>query len=296
MRVTPIERIKDVAASGDEARARAMLKAHLKQSPTADGWVLAATWTQNREAQIQFLRKALALDAWHTEANRMLHRLEGSAPKDAIRPKTDWDRKTGTMEFKAIDRSKARDLSRDYKDRQRLWTQFGCMFGLIFMFFTTGFALRAVGFISMGGLNTLLGQMAPVTEIDGVPLVDVEDAIYRITPALESEVSNQQMEIVDAGYVHQHRFSGQVGEQYAIFVQFLSFNANRVSRNVVIVASDGTDITNRCERETIIADAGDTGVGFICTLPFTGDYAVRILGRDGESVGAYFIGVEQLLF
>jgi hypothetical protein len=290
-----IEQIRATFDADDKKRARAMLKEHLRTNPSADGWYLAATWTKDRDSKIQFLRKALELDEWHTDANRLLHRLEGSAPKDAQRPQTEWDKDTGMKHFNEIDRSKSRDLNEAHKDRQRMWTQFGCMFGMMLMFFVTGFTMRAVGVISMGGLNAFLGQATPVAEVDGVPLAESETAIFRMPPALRNQATNQDMEIVDAGYLHQHDFDGRAGEQYAIFVQFLSVSANAVSQNVAIVASDGTDITASCERTTIIQSAGDTGIAYVCTLPMTGSYAVRILGVQGESVGAYFIGVEKLI-
>lgn len=289
------EQIQAVLATGDEQKARVMLKKHLAQTPTADGWVLAAKWTQNPDTKIQYLRKALVIDEWHTEANRLLHRLEGASPKDAKPIVTEWDKTTGMKKFNEIDRSNTRDFSRDRKERQRLWTQFGCMFGVFLMIFVTGFTLRAVGLISVGGLNALLGQPTPVAEVDGVPIEQSEAAVYRIAPVLQEPATNQQMEIVDAGYLHQHDFRGRAGEQYAVFVQFLSVSANKVSRNVAIIATDGTDILPYCESTTIIQNAGDTGVAYICNLPFDGDFAVRILGREGESTGAYFIGVEKLL-
>lgn len=287
--------IQAIAEAGDQNRAQAMLKELLKQHPTADAWVLAAQWTQHPERKIQCLRQALRLDEWHTQANRLLHQLEGATPRSVPETKREWDNQIGVKDFKQIDRSKSRDPQGSYKERQRFWTQLIYTFLFIFMIFTSGAIMRAVGFLSMGGLNTLFGD-PPITELDGIPLAQVEDAIYRISPNLQKASSSQGMEIVDAGYVHQHDFMGVRGEQYAIFIQFLSFTATNVSRNVVIISEDGRNIMMACERTSILANAGDTGVAYTCTLPASGRYAVRVLGREGESVGAYFVGVERLRF
>jgi hypothetical protein len=78
----------------------------------------------------------------------------------------------------------------------------------------------------------------------------------------------------------------------AVYVQFLSLSANRVSRNVVLLRPNGSNATGGCERGTILQ--GDNNITLTCVLDTTGTWKIRILGRQGESVGVYFVGVEQM--
>lgn len=71
--LTPIKR---AIRAGDQARARRLLKPVLQDEPSADAWTLAAMVTETNDQAIKCLRKALAIDEWHSEANRMLSRLE----------------------------------------------------------------------------------------------------------------------------------------------------------------------------------------------------------------------------
>ncbi len=97
--------------------------------------------------------------------------------------------------------------------------------------------------------------------------------------------------MLEPGYVHEYTFAGVHGQEYAIYVQFLSLGANRVSRNVVVLRPDDSDATN-CQADAILQ--GDNNITLTCPLDATGTWKVRILGRAGESVGAYFVGVQQI--
>jgi hypothetical protein len=142
------------------------------------------------------------------------------------------------------------------------------------------------------GFNALFGLPTPVLEFNGTPLADLENAPLLLTPS-HSEIANtRDMEILDNGYLNEHTFEARAGEEMLVYVQFLSVNANRVSRNVMIMAPNGKDAGGQCFRDTILQ--GDTNITFACLIQQTGTYRVRVLGRDGESVGTYFVGVESL--
>ena len=71
-----INQIKQAIKAGDTAKAKQLLKPILKENPSADAWTLAAYIMDDPQQQIKCLRKALSLDEWHSEANRMLYNLE----------------------------------------------------------------------------------------------------------------------------------------------------------------------------------------------------------------------------
>jgi hypothetical protein len=77
-----------------------------------------------------------------------------------------------------------------------------------------------------------------------------------------------------------------------VYVQFLSLAANRVSRNVVVLRPDGSNATPTCTQDAILQ--GDNNVTLDCPIDKTGTWKVRILGRDRESVGAYFVGIQAV--
>ncbi|MFW5709095.1 MAG: hypothetical protein ACOCX5_02625 [Chloroflexota bacterium] len=71
-----LNQVKRAIRQGDKQQARVLLKPLLKENPSADAWTLAAMVTDTREQAIKCLKRALAIDEWHTDANRMLSQLE----------------------------------------------------------------------------------------------------------------------------------------------------------------------------------------------------------------------------
>jgi hypothetical protein len=99
-------------------------------------------------------------------------------------------------------------------------------------------------------------------------------------------------DVIEPGYAHDFTFDAETGSEIAIYVQFLSVAANRVSRNVVVLRPDGSDATPTCDRDAILE--GDNNVTYICTIDADGTWVVRVLGREKESVGAFFIGEQTM--
>jgi hypothetical protein len=158
----------------------------------------------------------------------------------------------------------------------------------------TLFTLNMVGIISgpITAVTILTGGATPVREIDGVPLHLVEDAPLRVEPAQTELLEARDADVLEPGYEHEYTFTGRADREMAIYVQFLSLAANRVSRNVVLLRPDNSDATSLCQRDSILQ--GDNNIALICSLDAAGEWKVRILGREGESVGAYFVGVEAM--
>ncbi|RMG77837.1 MAG: hypothetical protein D6711_00665 [Chloroflexi bacterium] len=74
--MTDLNSVRAAIRAGDKAKARQLLKPILKDTPTADAWTLAAMAVDDDQQAITCLKRALALDEWHTAANRMLSQLQ----------------------------------------------------------------------------------------------------------------------------------------------------------------------------------------------------------------------------
>jgi hypothetical protein len=291
-----LQAIEAAIQAGQLREARQMLKLILKEQPSADAWYLAALIVKDSQPQqaIELLRRALALDSWHAASNRLLYRLEGTKPATLTPTQAEWNRQIGVKRVGEIKRRMKQDRHQRHQERQRRYTRIGCGFALIGSLAVSFFALRVIGIVSnqMGTLVSLLGGPTPVAVINGTPLSQVEDAVYYVPPVLSAPASSQSMEILDAGYLHEHIFQARQGAEMAVYVQFVSMNANRVGRNVAVLRPDGRSADTVCYRQRLLK--GDTNVAFTCLIDVSGSWSVRVLGRDTESVGAYFVGVQSI--
>jgi hypothetical protein len=290
-----LQKIRETLAAGDTDKARKMLRWVLKNEPSADAWVLAAELTEGTEQKIALVRQALAMNALHTAANRLLHQLEGSVPKTTAT--NEWQRKVGEKPVDEIQRRGKKDRFQLQAERQRAWTRLGCVSMIIFSVCFSFAMYRAIGLMPSflnAKIATVLGRPTPVAEIEGVPLVDAPGAAFIMSPSLQEKATTQDMEILDSGYMHEHFFEGKAGEEYVIYIQFLSVNASNVPRNVVVADPDERNATKDCIAGNILK--GGSNVTLSCVLTKSGTYRVRIIGREGESIGAYFIGVQKLDF
>ncbi|MGQ9908305.1 MAG: hypothetical protein ACUVS2_05655 [Candidatus Flexifilum sp.] len=295
-----LQPIREALKAGDKARARQLLTPILTSQPSADAWALAARACDTDEAAIKCLRKALALDPFHGEANRLLLRIEGAVPPEALRRERE-ERiaafATGEL-LQQMLKPEANPLVTEKRPRRAHkpaspWRAVGCL-GFILLGLSVGLlTLNLIGIVSgvFGTIARATGGPTPVMEWQGVPLSAVENAAY-VLPAAQSEPALvRDADVLDDGYVHEYTFAGTAGQEVAVYVQFLSLGADRVSRNVAILRPDGSDGRGSCTRDQIIQ--GDNNIVYICTLNQSGTWRVRILGRAGESVGAYFVGVEE---
>ncbi len=297
---TTLQKIQVLIDKGDKKRARQYLKRILKDDPSADAWYLTALTLDDDLQKIKCLRHALELDALHTPSNRLLYQVEGGMPlheqekqrQQEIEKRTTKD----IVPLEKIEREMKKDRFQRHAERQRRRTRYGCLFSFLLSASCSLFAVTAIGLLPgfIGTMSTIFGGPAPVHAIEGTPIEDREDAIVIMTPVQSNEASNQDVEIMDHGYLHEYKFDALKNESYAIYVQFMSVNANHVSRNVAIIDPEGSNATGICERQRILE--GDMGTAFTCQANMSGEWAVRVLGITGESVGAYFVGVEKLKF
>jgi hypothetical protein len=297
-----ITKVRAVADAGDTDKAAKMLRWLLQNEPSADAWVLAAEWATDADQQRAYLRKALQLDEWHTQANRLLYKLEGAKPTQEMEAvtlaKDEWARTTGTKPVREIvDAPRRVDRFQKQAQRQRFWTRLGCLSAIVFSMSLSIFVFRVFGFINSGalsGIGALFGNPTPVAAIQGTPFAEVAQPYLYMTPSHVEKAVAQDMEILDDGYMHEHFFQANAGQEYAVYVQFLSVNANHVSRNMVVLDPDRQNAMDRCVSGRILE--GDNNITLICAIDKSGTWRVRIVGRNTESVGAYFVGVENMEF
>lgn len=296
---TDFERIREALNAGDKATARALLPPLIKTRPTADLWVMAARACETREDAIKCLRKALELDPYHNRANTLLLKIESmNAPTAA-----DWERLTTPVTSPIVEKQVKR------KRKMTTWRWITLISFLLLGSACSLFTLNMVGLIK-GVFTTatiLTGGPTPVAAIEGIPLSQIQNAPAVVPSSHREEIGQrsneedrairtttggQDTDVLEHGYLHEYTFEATRGSEYAIYIQFLSFAANRVSRNVVVLRPDGTDAGTDCQRGQILE--GDNNITLICHIDMAGTWSVRILGRDGESVGVYFIGIERM--
>ncbi len=284
-----LQQIREALKAGDKKTAQELLRPQLQYQPTAELWYLAAQACATDEKAIQCLRKALELQPQHSGANRMLHKLEGAIPKTVeVPPPLKLDaptlEKLTEMPLKKVRRKKKRSTGR------RLLLLGLLLLGMSCSLITMNMAGIITGPITL--LTKILGGGAPVTQIGGKPISEVSDAPLEVEPSQIKPLENRDANVIEPGYAHEYTFEARRGWEMAIYVQFLSIAANKVSRNVVVLRPNNTDATPTCDRNAILQ--GDNNVTFTCLIDADGLWKVRILGRDHESVGAYFVGAERM--
>lgn len=321
-----LDHIREAIRAGELSRARKLLTPLMKEKANnPEVWVLAARACTTPEQAILCLRKALALDAFHTEANRLLLKIEGSKPSEIskavvtpepITPRVvealigddPYDYLPDTPDPEPAPITSTRQMppagaaavpdpepaKRRRRKERSLWRLIGCTGLVLLMLSFSLLVMNMAGLIS-GVISTatvLTGGPTPIGEWEGVPLEQIEDAPLILPAAVSEPAQQRDTDVLDHGYTHEYTFSALRGQQLAIYVQFMSLGANRVSRNVAILRPDGSDATRSCIQDRILQ--GDNNVTYICDINVDGIWRVRIVGRRGESVGAYFVGVEAV--
>lgn len=327
-----LKQAAEAIKAGNKARARQVLKSVLKDSPSAEAWYLAANAMESNEQAIACLKKALTIDEWHSASNRMLLKLEqvesiitrkplGSSevptgreddevapvekPRTApVRPVT--PRKVVTQEMAAdiqplpdIDR-KTRPMAYQRRESGRkMRRRFGCAMLLLLQISCGVLTLGLIGAFpgAVGTLTQFFGGPSPITDLDGTPIRDVPNAAATMQPSQSSVANGRNVDVMDHGYNHEYTFDARAGEEVIGYVQFMSLNAGNVPKNVIILDPDDDLVTS----EEVCMFLGEEGllggegnVSFTCRINKTGTWKVRILGVQGESIGAYFVGVERL--
>ena len=135
-------------------------------------------------------------------------------------------------------------------------------------------------------------DVTPVTAINGTPVYARPDAVVVVSP-LKSQILTRQQpisDILEPGFAHEYRFNATQGEELAIGIQFFSPTAQRVSRNIAILDPGGRNAGGECQQDSLLQ--GDNGLIFSCQIHMSGDWQIRLFGREGESSGVYVVAIE----
>lgn len=285
MSADPLIPIREALKAGDKQAAQKLLPPILRDQPSADAWYLAAQACETKDKAIICLRRALDLQPQHSGANRLLFKLEGAKPASAPAEPVSI---AADVPLKAVKRAKP--VAKKRGTRRAIILLSLLLLGTSCSLVTMNFVGLISGPITF--LTQLTGGGSPVMQVDGIPLAQASDAPLRVQPSQSETLEGRDTDVLEPGYLHEYTFDGQAGREIAVYVQFLSLAANRVSRNVVLLRPDNSDATPGCERDAILQ--GDNNITLTCSLDASGTWKVRILGRASESVGAYFVGVEQM--
>jgi len=320
-----LQPIRDALRDSDKQRAQELLRP-LLSNPTAEIWYLAANASTTRDKAIANLKRALALDPWHTRSDRMLLKLsqeqreqandlarrnpprktrsastttapfvdDGSlAELDMIAPSVD----TLVGDARAIDKAVLPTLKKAKPTRKRSgWGRLGCVFGILLSLSSSLLVMNLLGLAKgvTGGVKVALGGATPVREVAGIPIAEITAPALVVEPEKIERIAfgASIVDTLNDGYAHQYEFAVSAAQEVVVFVQFLSPMATHVNENVAILDSSGRNAEARCTRDAIVG--GNTGLTFTCRVNDSGFWAVRIFGQEGQSVGVYFVSVNRL--
>lgn len=271
--------------AGDNARARQLLQPLLRSSPSAEAWYQASRLTETPEHEVACLKQALGLDPYHVEARRRYRQLQDTAVPAAAPPPQP------TVQPVQMTAKRARRPGR----KRGTWFYVGVFATILLGLTCSYFVLLVIGSPIPGQLSGFVTGSPPVTEIDGVPLDQIPDAVFRIAPSRSTALprAEAQADVLPPGVVHEYTFEAIGGTEVAIGIQFFSPTATRVSRNIAVLDPEGRDAESACARSSILQ--GDNGAAIICRIQRGGTWKVRLLGRVGESAGAYVVSIENLM-
>lgn len=258
----------------------------IKKVDTADELVKKALATENQAESIGLLKRALELEPLHSKANRVLFQLEGAVPKSAApKPKVVTPVPAGLAELKRANASPAKRSNWFY----------AVTIGVVLVGISLAFFLLSISGspIATQIANIIQGRYA-VTQINGVPINQVPDAVAKINPQDRTSVLYGQKinDTAENGFSHAYYFDVVSGQSMGIGVWFLSAKtAQHVSKNVAIFDSAGQSVGDRCYVQK--NSGNDTSTVFGCKIDQTGKWSVRVLGIEGESTGEYVVNVER---
>jgi len=282
--------IQQLIKQGRRKEAVQQLKQIINTEPTADAWYLMAVALNGDENKIKALKRALKIDALHTPANRMLLKLEGEfvpQPQQA-------DPAPITPEHENLRQEKF-ERQQEQKREGRRRRGMGCLvslfFGLMFSLVVLSIAGMVPGII--GTVLRVTSGVEPVTVVNDVPIAQSSDAIYQIAPLATRALESQDFAFIDHGYLNEYTIEAVEGDMYLMFVQFLSLVATNVPNNVILLDPDGNEGMSQCAPQTIMEDY-DNGVAWGCRMYMSGQWTMRVLGVEGETVGGYVIGIQPI--
>ncbi|MEP6984990.1 MAG: serine/threonine-protein kinase, partial [Chloroflexota bacterium] len=213
-----------------------------KKTDTADEWVKKAMIAEKADDAIGYLKRALELEPLHSKANRMLFQMEGAVPKSAV------GYARTVVPLPVGDLSPLKKANASSKKRSNWF--YAALIGSILVGVSIVFFLLMATHspIATQIANIIQGKRA-VTEIGGVPLAKVPNAVMQVTPQDRTTIlaSQKISDTLENGYAHAYIFDTSAGQSIAVGVWFISSAARHVTKNVAVVDANGKSAGNRCQ-------------------------------------------------
>jgi hypothetical protein len=255
---------------------------------TADDFYRLAQATNREQDSIAYLKRALELDPFHTDANRLLFKREGARPET----KPDKAFQPTAEPAAPLVQDVSAPLKKVRRKRKRTVWSYVTLAAFVVMALTSVYVISLVTGNAGKLIGLLTGQQA-VTELEGTPIRDVPNAILTIEPQQSRELAKEGTmgDTLSDGYSHEYIFNVVSGPELYVYVQFLSLTAKNVRDHVAILRPDGSNATPSCEATQILEDG--SSAAYICIANQSGQWKVRVIGIDGESTGAYVVSASQ---
>ncbi len=258
-----------------------------KRTESAEDWMQKAMSTIDQDEVIRYLKRALEIEPFHSKANRLLFQLEGAVPHQATpKPKP-------AVAVTASDLSTLKKAT-TYGQKQNPWSvAIGIAVAVVIISVVFFYLMLGGSPVATQIANFIQGKHA-VTEIEGVPISQVPDAVLKITPQDRIFVENggKINAKIENGFSSAYVFNVAEGQLFGIAVAYVDLSAVHVSENVAVIDASGNSADDRCDITRNLN--ADNAVSFTCSINQTGQWTVRILGIDGESTGSYWVSIQRL--
>jgi hypothetical protein len=289
-------------------RARQMVKVLAKQLPAnADVYYYAAYVARDQAHAERMLAQALAMDAFHSGANRLQYQIGEIGYAAALREDPALPRGATLTDTASVPVVSLADLQARQRQRGRWWRNVPrgrlITFGVssLVLGLSSGWLLMlmlGIGARYTNGLATLVGAPGPIETYDGRAITDYANPaeLDGLAPSYNTEFGRGEGgttgDILRDGAMHEYELEARLGEELAIAVQFFSPFAENVPENVAILDPSGNLAGSRCQRDYILDQY--TGIVYICNIDMSGVWRVRIFGKERESSGVYVVTADSL--
>lgn len=251
---------------------------------SANDYYRKALETHDQDEVIRYLKQALELDPLHSDANRLLSRIEGATPAPMRRmgqPTLTPD--PGKVNFTPREKTKIPTKSSSPWSLIMLLGVSG-----VLIFALIGALLIISGTVRLDGSNPDVPP--PVLEINGTPAKLIPGIVLTVQP-LESHIQTLRLgdsrrAILEAGRSHEYRFTANSGQNIVLTLYFSSGSLN-VFRNTLVIDPLDNSRSNNCVHDTSVQD--QSRVIYNCRITISGTWRIRLFGVRGEGAGDYTI-------
>ncbi len=299
--------LRHAIVEGEVQRARKMVKALAKQLPdNPDVFYYAAYVARDRAHAERMLARALALDSFHSGANRMHYQIGDVGYKAARAEAPAAPRGATLTDTASVPVVELEDLRERRRRRGRWWRNMSRSRLIIFVVSSIVLGLSSswllmlmlgIGSRYTNPVASLVGAPGPIVQYEGRNIADYANPaeLGGLTPSYNTEFGRGEAgttgDILRDGAMHEYELEARMGEELAIAVQFFSPFAENVPENVAIMDPAGRLAKARCQRDFILDQY--TGVVYICNIDMNGVWRVRIFGKERESSGVYVVTADS---